>query len=64
MSLELFLFHRFFTCPKDMILILIIEMTSADVLLAFNIYKVTTKWKIIRNAELSRNVLNPICGKA
>lgn len=47
-----------------MILILIIEMTSADILLAFNIHKVTTKWKTIRNAELSQNVLNPICGKA
>ena len=29
------------------------EMTTADNLLAFNIREVTTKWKTIRNAELS-----------
>jgi hypothetical protein len=39
-------------------------MTIADILLAFDFHEVTTKWKTIKNAELSGNVLNPVYDKA
>lgn len=42
---------------KSVLSTLVIETIIADILLAFNIHEVTTKWKRIRNTELTPNVL-------